>query len=91
MNYESHILLLPEDAGWDTYEAIRPYIEAYRVTVTKSADDAGSFHGSKHTATILQSPGAWPSGIVPFFQQRYPHVRLDVIAYQTLSELTQTL
>ena len=91
MNYESHIILLPEDAGWDTYEAIRSCLETYRVTTTKSADDAGSFHGTKHTATILQAPGAWPSGIVPFFQQRYPNVRLDVIPYKTLAELTQVL
>lgn len=91
MNYESHIILLPEDAGWDTYEAIRSYLETYRVTTTRSADDAGSFHGTRHTATVLQSPGAWPSGIVPFFQTRYPHVRLDVIEYKTLDELRQIM
>jgi murein DD-endopeptidase MepM/ murein hydrolase activator NlpD len=91
MNYESHIVLLPEFADWTYYEALRSFIETYRVTVTKSADDGGSFSGTKHTATILQAPEAWPSGIVKFFQQRYPQVRLDPITFTTLTQLKQVL
>jgi murein DD-endopeptidase MepM/ murein hydrolase activator NlpD len=90
-DYVSHIILLPQDADWTWYETLRPYLEAFRVTVTKSADDAGSFHGARHTITILQSPGAWPDGIIPFFRDRYPHAALDVINFTALTQLADLL
>jgi len=67
-DYTSHIILVPQEADWRWYETLRPYITAFKTTVTKSADDAGSFHGAQHTVTILHPPGEWPDGIVPFFK-----------------------
>ena len=88
-DYTSHIILLPQDADWRWYETLRPYITTFKITVTKSADDAGSFHGAQHTVTILQPPGAWPDGIVPFFQNRYPNARLDVFRFNTLDQVAE--
>jgi murein DD-endopeptidase MepM/ murein hydrolase activator NlpD len=90
-DYISHIILLSQDADWTWYETLRPYIEAFRVTITKSADDAGSFHGTSHTVTIIQTPGAWPDGIVPFFQTHYPNARLDVLTVATVNDLAPIL
>ena len=90
-DYVSHIILLPQNADWRWYETLRPYLEAFRVTVTQSADDAGSFHGAQHTVTILQSPDAWPDGIIPFFRRRYPHARLDTIRFTSLAQLGELL
>ena len=89
--YVSHIILLPQSADWPWYEALRPYIERYKVTITKSADDAGSFYGARHTVTIVQPPGAWPDGIIPFFQQRYPHARLDYLLVQDVNDLRRVV
>ena len=52
-DYISHIILLPQGAEWEWYEAIRNYMLYFRVTVTQSADDAGSFHGTSHTITVV--------------------------------------
>ena len=90
-DYISHIILLPQYADWRWYETLRPYLEEYRVTVTKSADDAGSFHGAQHTVTILESPEAWPAGIVPFFKSHYPNARLDYIPFTSLAQLGNIL
>ncbi len=90
-DYVSHIILLPQNADWRWYETLRPYLEAFRVTVTKSADDAGSFHGLQHTVTILQSPDAWPDGIVPFFKRRYPNARLDYVQFRSLAQLGELM
>lgn len=90
-DYTSHIILIPQHADWRWYEAMRRYLETFRVTVTKSADDAGSFHGAQHTVTILQSPDAWPDGIVPFFKGHYPNARLDFIPFTSLAQLGQLL
>ncbi len=90
-DYTSHIILLPQEADWRWYETLRPYITTFKVTVTKSADDAGSFHGAQHTVTILETPGAWPDGIVPFFQNRYPNARLDNFEFNTLDQLAELI
>jgi murein DD-endopeptidase MepM/ murein hydrolase activator NlpD len=90
-DYISHIILLPQAADWNWYETLRPYLEAFRVTTTKSADDVGSFYGSQHTVTILQTPGAWPDGIVPFFQTHYPNARIDLINLNSLNDLVPIL
>jgi hypothetical protein len=55
-SYVSQIVLIPQQADWRWYKTLCPYLERYRVTVTQSADDAGSFHGRDHTVTILESP-----------------------------------
>ena len=90
-DYTSHIILIPQEADWRWYETLRPYITAFKTTVTKSADDAGSFHGAQHTVTILHPPGEWPDGIVPFFQNRYPQARLDVFHFNTLDQLVELI
>jgi hypothetical protein len=54
-DYISHIILLPQGAEWGWYEAIRNYMLYFRVTVTQSADGAGSFHGTGHTITVVAS------------------------------------
>lgn len=90
-DYTSHIILIPQEADWRWYETLRPYITAFKTTVTKSADDAGSFHGAQHTVTIFHPPGEWPDGIVPFFQNRYPQARLDVFHFDTLDQLADLI
>jgi murein DD-endopeptidase MepM/ murein hydrolase activator NlpD len=90
-DYVSQIVLLPQHADWRWYRTLRPYLEKYRITVTKSADDAGSFHGRDHTVTILESPQAWPGGIVQFFKTRYPQAKLDYVPFQSLQELSNLI
>jgi len=90
-NYVSHIILLPQRAGWEWYEAIRNYVLRFRVTVTQSADDAGSFHGSSHTITVVDAPGAWPDDIVAWLQQNYPGAALDVIPATDTTALKRAL
>jgi hypothetical protein len=65
--------------SWEWYEAVRGYVLHYRVTVTQSADDAGSFHGASHVITVIDVPGAWPGDIVAWLRQNYADAILDVI------------
>src|SRR5512136_3002823 len=90
-SYASQIVLIPQHADWRWYKTLRPYLERYRVTVTQSADDAGSFHGRDHTVTILESPQAWPGGIVSFFKTHYPQAKLDYVPFQSLRELSNLI
>jgi len=54
----SHIILLPQGADWDWYDALRDYVLRFRPTVTLSADDAVSFRGEAHTVTVV-NPASW--------------------------------
>ena len=90
-SYVSQIVLIPQHADWRWHKTLRPYLERYRVTVTQSADDAGSFHGRDHTVTILESPQAWPGGIVAFFKTHYSQAKLDYLPFQSLSELSDRI
>ena len=90
-DYISHIILLPQGAGWGWYEAIRNYVLHFRVTVTQSADDAGSFHGTSHTITVIDVPGAWPGDIVDWLRQNYPDARLDVVSVTAPDEASRLL
>lgn len=90
-DYVSHIILLPQGAGWEWYEAVRTYVEKYRVTVTQSADDAGSFHGLSHTITVVDTPGGWPGDIVVWLQQNYPDAQRDIIRVSRPAELARLL
>ncbi len=90
-DYISHIILLPQGAGWEWYEAIRNYVLHFRVTVTQSADDAGSFHGASHTITVIDMPGAWPGDIVDWLRQNYPDARLDIISVAAPDEASRLL
>ena len=90
-DYVSHIILLPQGAEWGWYEAIRNYVLYFRVTVTQSADDAGSFHGTSHTITVVDVPEAWPGDIVAWLEENYPDAELDVISVATTTALKQVL
>jgi hypothetical protein len=90
-DYISHIILLPQGAGWEWYEAIRNYMLHFRVTVTQSADDAGSFHGISHTITVIDVPGAWPGNIVDWLRVNYPGAALDVVQVGDAQALTNIL
>jgi hypothetical protein len=90
-DYSSHIILLPQGADWEWYQAIRDYMLHYRVTVTQSADDAGSFHGSSHTITVVDVPGGWPGNIVDWLEENYPDAALDVIQVGDTQALTAIL
>jgi len=52
---ESHRLLIPQEAGFEYFEALRNFLLRFRVTVTFSGDDAVvlSPNSSKHTVTAL--------------------------------------
>jgi len=89
--YVSHIVLLPQGAEWKWYEAVCRYVEKYRVTVTQSADDAGSFHGFSHTITVADAPGAWPGDIVAWLRDNYPDARLDVVRVSGPAQLAVVL
>jgi len=54
----SHVILLPQGAGWEWYDALRDYVLRFRPTVTHSADDAVSFRGDAHTVTVV-NPASW--------------------------------
>jgi murein DD-endopeptidase MepM/ murein hydrolase activator NlpD len=90
-DYVSHIILLPQGAEWEWYEAIRSYMLHFRVTVTQSADDAGSFHGISHTITVIDAPGAWPGNIVDWLRENYPDAALDVVQVSDTQALTEIL
>lgn len=87
----SHIILLPQGADWGWYQAIRNYMLHFRVTVTQSADDAGSFHGASHTITVVDVPGGWPGNIVDWLEENYPDATLDVVQVSDTQALTATL
>ncbi|MBN1815029.1 MAG: M23 family metallopeptidase [Anaerolineae bacterium] len=87
----SHIILLPQGADWEWYQAIRNYMLHFRVTVTQSADDAGSFHGASHTITVVDVPGGWPGNIVDWLKENYPDAALDVVQVSDTQALTATL
>ena len=70
-DYVSHIILLPQGADWEWYKAIRNYLLHFRVTVTQSADDAGSFHGTSHTITVIDVPDGWPGDIATWLRDNY--------------------
>jgi hypothetical protein len=57
-HHKSHVVLLPQAAGWEWYEALRDYSSRFRPTLTQSADDAASFRGEAHTVTIIH-PASW--------------------------------
>jgi murein DD-endopeptidase MepM/ murein hydrolase activator NlpD len=63
----SHVVLLPQGAGWEWYEAMSDYIRRYRPTITHSADDAVSFRGQTHTVTVV-NPAAWKDDIVAWLK-----------------------
>jgi len=90
-DYVSHIILLPQGAEWKWYEAIRNYMLHFRVTVTQSADDGGSFHGTSHTITVIDTPGAWPGNIVDWLRENYPDAALDVVQVSDAQALTDIL
>lgn len=90
-DYISHIVLLPQGAGWEWYEAVRKYVLKYRVTVTQSADDAGSFHGLGHTITVVDIPSGWPGDIIAWLQENYPQAELDIIQIGTAEQLAVVL
>ncbi len=90
-DYSSHIILLPQGADWEWYEAIRDYMLHFRVTVTQSADDAGSFHGASHTITVVDVPGGWPGNIVDWLEENYPDAALDVVQVGDTQALTAIL
>lgn len=90
-DYISHIILLPQGAGWEWYEAVKEYLQKFRVTVTQSADDAGSFHGLSHTITVVDMPGAWPGDIVAWLEDNYPEAELDVIRVSNPKQLSGVL
>jgi len=57
-HHKSHVVLLPQAAGWEWYDALRDYVSRFRPTVTQSADDAASFRGESHTITVIH-PASW--------------------------------
>ncbi len=72
----SHIILLPQGAGWEWYDALRDYVLRFRPTVTHSADDAVSFRGDGHTVTVI-NPASWnKSGAA-----RRPDQEDDILAW----------
>jgi hypothetical protein len=89
--YISHIILLPHGAEWEWYEAVREYVEKYRVTITQSADDAGSFHGLSHTVTVVDVPGGWPGDIFAWLRQNYPEAKHDAVQVSTTEQLVEVL
>src|SRR3990172_12849623 len=72
----SHIILLPQGAAWEWYEALRDYVLRFRPTVTHSADDAVSFRGDAHTVTVV-NPASWNKPGAP----RQPDQEDDIIAW----------
>ena len=58
MRHTSHVILLPQSAGWEWYHAVSDYVMRFRPTLTQSADDAISFRGASHTITAI-NPAAW--------------------------------
>jgi murein DD-endopeptidase MepM/ murein hydrolase activator NlpD len=90
-DHVSHIILLPQGADWEWYKAIRNYVLHFRVTVTQSADDAGSFHGTSHTITVIDVPDGWPGDIVTWLHDNYPNAKLDVISVATPSQTAYVL
>ncbi len=75
-HHRSHVLLLPQGASWEWYEAIRDYLLRFRPTVTHSADDAVSFRGAACTITVIH-PASWNRPGVP----RQPNQEDDIIAW----------
>jgi len=73
---ETHVVLLPQGAGWEWYEALRDYVLRYRPTVTQSADDAVTFSGDPHIVTVIY-PAAWNKPGVP----RQPNQPDDIVAW----------
>ncbi|HKZ84266.1 MAG TPA: M23 family metallopeptidase [Anaerolineae bacterium] len=73
---QSHIILLPQGAAWEWYEALRDYVLRFRPTVTHSADDAVSFRGDAHTVTVV-NPASWNKPGAP----RQPDQEDDIIAW----------
>jgi len=57
-HHKSHVVLLPQGASREWYDALGDYILRFRPTVTQSADDAVSFHGESHTITVIH-PASW--------------------------------
>ena len=57
-HHRSHVILMPQGAGWEWYDALQDYILRFRPTVTQSADDAVSFRGERHTVTVVH-PASW--------------------------------
>ncbi len=57
-HHKSHVVLLPQGASREWYEALNDYILRFRPTVTQSADDAVSFRGESHTITVIH-PASW--------------------------------
>ncbi|HLF24837.1 MAG TPA: M23 family metallopeptidase [Anaerolineae bacterium] len=57
-HHRSHVVLLPQGAGWEWYQALQDYILRFRPTLTQSADDAVSFRGEQHTITVIH-PTSW--------------------------------
>ncbi|HEY4688501.1 MAG TPA: M23 family metallopeptidase [Anaerolineae bacterium] len=63
-HHTSHVVLLPQGASWEWYEALKDYVQRFRPTLTQSADDAVSFRGQSHTVTVI-NPSAWNRPGVP--------------------------
>jgi murein DD-endopeptidase MepM/ murein hydrolase activator NlpD len=91
LDYDSHIVLLPNGCDWTWYEALQRYLLRYRVTVSQSADDAGSFHGRNHVVTAVIFPGAYNADLRAWFQQNYPNAQFDPIEVNTPEELRARL
>lgn len=57
-HHRSHVVLLPQAAGWEWYAALSDYVSRFRPTLTQSADDAVSFRGAAHTVSVIH-PASW--------------------------------
>jgi len=57
-HHRSHVVLLPQAAGWEWYAALSDYVSRFRPTLTYSADDAVSFRGAAHSISVIH-PASW--------------------------------
>ncbi|MGH2594118.1 MAG: M23 family metallopeptidase [Anaerolineae bacterium] len=75
-HHESHVVLLPQAAGWEWYAALSDYVSRFRPALTQSADDAVSFRGASHTVTLIH-PASWNRPGVA----RQPNQEDDIIVW----------